>query len=299
MEIYNDINKINEETPTAIALGAFDGLHKGHIEVIKSAVKSQSGQAAVFTFEENPHGAKQLILPHDKQAILKNMGVKKLFCIPFEQIKTMQAKAFLQNVLVKKCNASAVFCGQDFRFGKGAEGGAELLKAFCGLHKIKLNILTDVNFDKERISSTRIRTALENGDIASANKMLGRLFGYSIVVEKGKQLGRTIGVPTFNQTLPVGFIQPRLGVYASISKINGRYLPSVTNIGVKPTVGSDRVISETWVPNFEGNLYGKDIWVEIAGFIREEKKFASLEELKKVIVNDEMKAKEITQNLGY
>lgn len=294
MKIYNDIKEIRLETPTAVALGAFDGLHKGHIEVIKSAVYSEYGQAAVFTFGENPHGAKQIILQHDKQYILEKIGIKKLFCIPFEQVKGLTAEEFLQDVLMQKCKAKAIFCGEDFKFGKGAMGGVSLLKSFCEEKKIKLTILPDINFEKERISSTRIRTALENGDVDTANAMFGRRFGYSICVEKGRQLGRTIGTPTFNQTLPKGFISPKFGVYASFSKIDGKLLPSVTNIGVKPTVGSDRIISETWIPNFEGDLYGKRIWVEIAGFIREEKKFDSLETLKKVIAEDELKAREIT-----
>ncbi|WP_159459823.1 riboflavin biosynthesis protein RibF [Scatolibacter rhodanostii] len=298
MKIWKKINEFKIENNTAIALGAFDGLHKGHLEVLQAVLNSKVGQASVFTFEENPHGAGHLMLPQDKEKLLCDLGVKNLFRIPFEEVKPMEPEAFLHDVLLEKCKVKAISCGEDFRFGRAARGDVHMIRLFCKEHGVELHVLPDMEEGGARISSTRIRNAVMNGDISCANEMLGRHFAFSLPVVKGKQIGRTLGTPTINQPLPDGFIQPKFAIYASIAVIEGKRYEAVTNIGVKPTVGSDVVLAETWIPAFSGDLYGQWVKIELVEFIRPEVKFNSLEELKDAIYNDADIAHEMIAKTG-
>ncbi len=293
MKIWDDIGKIDCQHKTAIALGAFDGLHIGHRRVIDAVLQKNTAVPAVFTFTENPHGGRQLLLPQEKEKLLADWGMQKLFRIPFEEVRTMEPAFFLEEVLLKKCRAAVLSCGEDFRFGSQAKGNAAMMKDFCDANGIQLTILPDVDEAGERVSSTRIRTALENGEIRHANAMLGRRFGFTLPVIQGNRIGRTLGTPTINQALPQGFIEPKYAIYASFAKVEGMWYQAVTNIGVKPTVGSDKVLAETWILDFTGDLYGKQVRIELADYIRPEVKFASLEELKTAIFEDADKARRI------
>jgi riboflavin kinase/FMN adenylyltransferase len=168
-----------------------------------------------------------------------------------------------------------------------------LLSAFCEEHGIALKITDAVSYKGERVSSTRIRDVIEKGNIEEVTAMLGRPFSLEFEVVHGNHLGRTIGIPTINQSLPDGFILPRFGVYASAVHVDGKVYCGVTNIGVKPTVGSERALSETWLPDFSGDLYGKTLRLELLGFIRDERKFPSLEALRGVIEDNAVTAREI------
>lgn len=293
MKIWNQINEICLHQPTAIALGAFDGLHKGHNKVIQAALCSGAGEPSVFTFERNPHGNAQLILSNDKETLLNQMGIQNLFCIPFETVKNVSAEDFLQKILWEKCNVRMISCGEDFRFGKQAKGNVKMLEDFCRSHKIELSVLPDMKANGERISSTQIRKAIEDGDIHKANQLLGRPFSFTLPVVKGNQLGRTLGTPTINQPLPKGFILPKFAIYASMAEVDGKRYQAVTNIGIKPTVGSDVVLAETWILDFSGDLYGQSIKIELIEFIRPEVKFDSIEALKLAILQDGEIAKKI------
>ena len=145
------------------------------------------------------------------------------------------------------------------------------------------------------MSSTRIRTYLIEGKVQQARRLLGRPFGYDFAVQHGRQLGRTWGTPTINQPFPPGYILPKFGVYASLVEIDGKKYYGVTNIGIKPSVGSDCVLSETWIPEYTGNLYGKKIPVFLLGFIRPERKFDNLEDLKDEILQNGILAKKIAE----
>lgn len=156
-----------------------------------------------------------------------------------------------------------------------------------------LHVVDTVCYKGERVSATRIRDAVERGEMADAAAMLGRPFGFEFEVVHGNRIGRTIGTPTINQHFPEHFILPRFGVYASCVHIGGRTYCGVTNVGVKPTVGSDRALSETWIPDFSGDLYGKTLRLELLAFIRDEKKFANLDALKAEIRRNEKQARKI------
>ena len=298
MKIVRDMQERWQAAPCALALGAFDGLHRGHRAVIDAAMAAarQAGLApGVFTFEDSPSGAPALQTAEDKLALLAAWGVEWVFTPGFPAVKDLEARAFFEEVLVKKCGARALFCGEDFRFGKGAAGDVDSLRAWCAETGVSLTVVPPVTEGREKISSTRIRQAVEAGDIPAANELLGHPFGYTLEVIHGNHIGTGLGTPTVNQALPEGFILPPFGVYASVVEVDGAPYAGVTNIGVKPTVGSDRVLSETWIQGYSGDLYGRKLSVGLRAFLRPERKFASLDELKAEIERNARQALEVVE----
>lgn len=298
MEIVNAVRNIRPERPCAMALGNFDGVHIGHLKVIEAAAKTRALSPAALTFQQNPHPVPSIVTPEDKEEIMRKAGVQLLVSLPFAEVCDMPAEDFFRRILLEKCRAKKLCCGKDFRFGQGAGGDYELLHRLCQETGTQLEIIPYVTLDGQRVSSTRIRKALQEGDVTLANRMLGRPFGFELEVIHGNHIGRGLGTPTINQALPEGFILPKFGVYASVAEVDGVDYYGVTNIGVKPTVGSDYVLSETWMPEFHGDLYGKRVRLSIYAFIRPERKFDSLEEMKAVIVENTRQAKDIIGRLG-
>lgn len=293
MRIIERLEDINECRDSAIALGNFDGIHKGHVEVICSAVNTPDMLHAVFTFSANPHGGRTLVTAAHKERIMESLGVEVLYRIDFSDVREMEPEEFFEEVLIEKCCAKKIVCGEDFRFGKSARGDTKLLKELCDKTDIELEIANPVMENGEMISSTEIRKYIKSGEIKKANAMLGRPFDYSLEVIHGNHIGTGLGMPTINQALPENFILPKFGVYASFVKVDGKLYYGVTNIGVKPTVGSDRVLSETWMPEFKGDLYGRRIHVYLLEFIRPEEKFPSIEVMKNQVLKDADTAHEI------
>lgn len=293
MKVVKSIEEINPAKPCAVALGNFDGVHLGHMRVIHEAVNADGLLPAVFTFQGNPHGSPAIMLPEDKERVIADTGADLLISIGFDTVQKLPADEFFYSILLEKCRAKKLCCGDDFRFGINASGDVMLLQQLCRENNVELKIIPTVKIDGQRISSTAIRKALELGDVKTANDMLGRPFGFSLEVVQGNRIGRNLGAPTINQTLPKGFVLPKFGVYASLAYVGDTKYYGVTNIGVKPTVGSNHVLSETWMPEFSGDLYGKKIYIAILGFIRAERKFDSLDSLKKEILINARQAREI------
>ncbi len=284
----------------AAALGSFDGLHLGHRQVIGNTFSSSKLRPAVVTFQQNPSAVLQknpvplLTTNEQRLALLEEMGIDTVYLLPFDQIRDMEPEAFVE-VLYRVCRVRKLCCGFNFRFGKNGRGDAALLETLCDQWGIELCVVPPVLVGGEAVSSTRIRSYLEEGDVQQAGQLLGRPFGYDFEVTHGRQLGRTWGTPTINQPFPQGYVLPRFGVYASLVTIEGKKYYGVTNIGIKPTVGSDCALSETWIPEFSGDLYGKRIPVELLDFIRPEKKFDSLDELKNEILQNGVMARQIAE----
>ena len=295
MKIVRSLEEMGETAPSSLALGAFDGLHRGHMAVIGRACAPGEGgrrlQPAVFTFSRSPAGNSAVLTGRDKERLLEDAGVEVLYSLEFSQVKDWEAEAFVEQVLFETCAAQRLCCGEDFRFGRGARGDTALLQTLCDRRGVELTVVPPVKEGGEKVSSTRIRAAVEAGDISLANRLLGRPFGFSLEVIHGNHIGTGLGTPTINQAIPEGFVLPRFGVYASWCRVGGEYFYGVTNIGVKPTVGSDRVLAETWMPEFSGDLYGKRVRVFLVAFIRPERKFGSLEELKEEIGRNARQAK--------
>lgn len=289
MEILETLD-ISSAPPASLALGTFDGLHLGHRAVLRAALDSAYSPQA-FTFKRSPSGDPALITPADKAALMEDMGIGRMYSMDFSALRDMEAESFARDILIGRLNAKRLCCGEDFRFGRGAAGDAELLRRVCGEQGTELVVVPPVLDGGEKVSSTRIRRAVAEGDIQTANRLLGRPFGFALEVIHGNHIGTGLGTPTINQALPEGLALPRFGVYAAWCYTEGGRFYGVCNIGVKPTVGSDRVLAETWMPDFAGDLYGRRVRVELVGFIRPERKFGSLDELKAEIKRNALTAR--------
>ena len=298
MKCYQDLQ--TPEGELAAALGSFDGLHLGHRQVIGNTLSVPGLRPAVITFQQNPSVSLQkkpvplLTTNEQKLALLEEMGVEVVYLLSFEQIRDMEPEDFVE-ALYRVCRVRALSCGFNFRFGKNGRGDAGLLKELCREKGIELSVTPPGSVAGETVSSTRIRACLEQGDVQQAGQLLGRPFGYDFEVTHGRQLGRTWGTPTINQPFPAGYVLPRFGVYASLVEVEGQKYYGVTNIGVKPTVGSDCALSETWIPEFSGDLYGEKVPVELLDFIRPERKFDSLDQLKNEILENGVLARKIAE----
>lgn len=285
------------EKKRAVALGNFDGIHIGHSAVIGCAVSAaQSGLVpSVLLLDPMPSRffgkaeSKELVSAEEKEHIISAMGAE-VVKVDFSAVKDYTPEEFFEKIIVGELGAGMLCCGFNYRFGKGGSGDSTLLDALCKKSGIELCIVPAVLYDNQPVSSTRIRTALENGDITLANTMLGRDFGYTLEVVHGDELGRTLDCPTINQLFSEGMIVPKYGVYASRACVDGVWYSSVTNIGRRPTFENDQQRSETHILGYCGDLYGRQVEVRLLRYIRGEMKFASLDELKNQLAKDKLEA---------
>lgn len=287
----------------ALALGTFDGFHIGHKKVIENAIASNR-KTKVLLFNEHPQkvlkkkSPGELITETDKIKLLENWGVESEV-INFSDIMNLSYEEFFYEIIVKKLGASVLSCGFNYHFGSKASGDTEKLKSLCEKENIELFVSDAVEYKGEPVSSTRIRNAIRNGKIEDANEMLGREFSYDFLVVHGDARGRTIDSPTINQFFTEDFIIPEFGVYASYTIIDGKKYPSVTNVGVRPTIeGFSKERSETNIVGFDGDLYDKNIKVHLLKKIREEMKFNNLDELRNQIAKDREASKIISKEKG-
>ena len=285
-----------ERKKTAVALGLFEGVHLGHRAVIDAALAQRKNglTAMVFTFEpecvlRKSGGSSGYIYTRTEKEILlrEQIGVDDIVSPPFEQLCSLSGEEFTREVLSGQLNAAYVCCGDDFRFGRNAACGARELTDYGRRYGFAVEVVSPVEYGGSAVSSSRIWELLQSGDISAANELLG--FAYFIIpaVTDGNHIGRTIDFPTINQEFAEGQLVPRYGVYSTYTNVGGRVLPSVTNVGVKPTVGGvDRPLAETHIIGYSGDLYGKTVDVSFRSFIRPEKRFGSLDELKAQITAD-------------
>ncbi len=293
-----EINEQGLNKPSAVALGFFDGLHLGHIEVVKRALLKDGLCPVVFTFNDKTLLPKfkdskgHCIITHEhKMEIFGKIGVDYIFAPDFNDVKDYSARDFVEKILKNLLCASFVVCGYDFRFGKGGEGSPETLKNLCSELGIACEVVPAVRVDGETVSSTIIREKIRNGDVSGANHCLGYELSYNLPVLKGKQIGRTMGFPTINQEIPDYMVKPKNGVYKSWTITEGKTYRSITNIGVKPTVNySGNALMETHIIGYEGDLYGQNVRVALREFIRDEQKFEGLEQLKAQLTEDKLKS---------
>ena len=294
MQIYDKLEKQNK--PSCIALGCFDGIHIGHQKIIGDMCRyasEHSLSASVFTFPASPaallggYPRRALMSQKDKMAVLEKLGVENCYSIDFFKIRNITAEEYVKKILTELLNAKAVFCGYNYRFGKNAGGDCEYLKYLCGEPGIEVYVTSPVCYGEDSVSSSRIRSLIENGEIAAANRLLGKPFSLEQTIVEGLHNGRTVGVPTINQNIPSEFVTPKYGVYASFVCIDGKRYNSITNVGIRPTVNGSRKNVETHIlGNYFGELYGKTVRTELLYFVREERKFNSLAELSKQIKRD-------------
>lgn len=284
-------------TEKSIALGTFDGFHLGHTAVLTKAAESEY-PAVVLLFDCHPMSIfagvnpPELLTDSIRKKLTSQIGIEPVI-INFKNIYRLTPEQFFYDVLIKRFNAAELSCGENYTFGADGKGNVSLLKTLCNENGIKLNIAPTQMLDNDVISSTKIRSLIEAGDIVRANKMLGRAFSYDFKVVSGDRRGRKLGFPTINQFFPDNFVKMKFGVYASAAFVDGEYHAAVTNFGIRPTIGTDSLRSETCILGFSGNLYGENVEVYILEFLRDEQKFKSLSELTDSIKHDADKAEEI------
>lgn len=300
MQIYSQLGPLalSEGCGTAVAMGYFDGIHLGHRAVIGAAVEwaqAHGAEAALFTFrlpmESNMKG-KRLISTEEKHRIIEELGVKHYIVPDFEDIRDLTPEEFVRRI-VEGCRARVLVCGENFAFGARAAGNPALLRELCARMGVEVIVVPMAQFEGKAVSSSRIRDALQNGDIPAANAMLGMPYSVRFPVQHGKGLGHTLGVPTINQIYPDGYQLPRFGIYITRTCVDGVWYPSATGFGTRPTVNSDesKVTCETIITNFSGDLYGKAPIVEFYAYLMPSRKFSGLEELKACIEHAEERAK--------
>ena len=301
--MQNFFEILPEKSGTAIALGYFDGLHKGHRNVISlAAAEKENGLTPVcFTFSKSPKSvlngtqSNALMTNEDKIKTLERLGIERTYQADFEKIMNMPAQDFAQKILIDTLKAEKLFCGFNYRYGKNGEGNAETLKSFCESKGVTLTVVPATESRGEIVSSTLIRKLITDGNVKRANELMCSRFGFSSVIEHGKRLGRELGTPTINQPLCSELVVPKFGVYASIVTLeNGETYCGVTNIGIKPTVGGNTPLCETWMPKYKGGeIYGQSADVRLLEFIRPERKFSGIDELKNAIIDNSKTALKI------
>ena len=287
---------------TIYALGFFDGVHLGHqalLDACRTLAKATGYKAGVVTFGNHPDTLVQgqtpslLTTPRQREWILtEQFHMDRVVTLPFDaKLRSMPWEDFL-TMLLEDYDAAGFVCGDDFRFGFKGQGNGRLLTEFCGRMNLPSGIVEEQMVDGRRVSSTYIRKQIETGDMATAIKFLGHPYYLTGTVVKGKQLGRTLGIPTANLILPEGLAIPKFGVYACLCLVDGKAYPAVTNIGTRPTVSGMGITVEPWILDFSGDLYNKEITLEFYRFLRPEVKFPNLDALKDEIHHNARQTRE-------
>ena len=279
---------------TIYALGFFDGVHLGHQALLDACMhmaQAENAETAAITFQKHPKSLFIDMPPvlinaiEDRKALLQQYGMQSIRVLPVTKESMAQPwQDFLQELYAD--GAAGFVCGDDFRFGHKGEGDGEKLQAFCQEKGLRCVIVPEQTLNGVRISSTHIRSLIEAGDMKAAAEFLGHPHVLGGEVVPGRHIGRTIGVPTANVLIPEGVAVPRLGVYASTCAIDGHDYVAVTNIGSRPTVQGHQVRAESWILDFDGDLYGRHIALHFHKFPRPERKFDSLEALRAQIQLD-------------
>ena len=285
----------------AVALGLFDGVHEGHISVIRDMVRyaaSHNLVSCVQTFINIPKSdGSQLTTVEEKLEILTSLGVDEMLVLDYNSVKDVEAEDFITDHIMVRMGAETVFCGEDFRFGRGAAGDAALLSSSGAKYGFGVDICKELMRDGRIVSSTWLRELLKQGDVNKYSDLTGgRYFSYSGTVVHGKELGRQLGFPTANLLIPEEKTVVRRGVYASRITLGRQILYGVTNVGLRPTVeDADADICETCIFDFDEDIYGARIKVELISFIRPETRFGSADELMECVTADKIKAREVLQ----
>lgn len=296
MEICRAGQPFDIREPVAAILGMFDGVHIGHAAVIRAAQETGL-KTALVTFTHHPalvlknRRAPDLTTARQREQMFSAFGIDYLIYLDFKEVKSLSPTEFIQKVLIP-FHIRYAFCGFNYRFGEGGKAGPDELKRLGEAYGFTAVRVPPVCDREGPVSSTRIRRLVAAGRMEDAARLLGRPFTLEFPVIHGRELGRKLGIPTINQCIPDGHVRPRFGVYAASALVDGRWMDAVASVGVKPTVGSDVVLSETNLFDYTGDLYGR--WVEVAlhTFLRPEQRFGSIEELKAQMQRDICNAKE-------
>ncbi|MBF0710270.1 MULTISPECIES: bifunctional riboflavin kinase/FAD synthetase [unclassified Gemella] len=306
----NDMSEIKEDNiKRAVALGFFDGIHKGHRKIIENTIsgaKNEGMTSCLLTFDICPKeffSGKEIKLLTPKQrkiSILNELGIDELYILKFnDKLSKISKEEFIETVL-KKLNIVSVYCGEDYLFGSKGQGTPAFIEEYTK-GSIKVNIVKLIKSkDNNKISSTYLRNLIIEGKVFEYKEISGVNYKISGKVKKGKQLGRTISFPTVNLELDEEYVIPnKFGVYLTKVKVKGKYYKGITNIGKNPTVSDSGNLSiETYILDFSEDIYGEKIELEFYDYLRKEQKFLGLEELKKQLLNDKALAEKFNMELS-
>ena len=309
MKIFHGTENANISRPTVLTLGVFDGLHLGHQRIMQTVVgraKAVGAVATAITFDPHPRAvlhpesAPPMLQTLDQRlANLEVLGIEQTIVISFTgEFARNPAEDFLADIVHDRLNAKEVYLGKGFAFGKDRGGNIELLKAMSEKLGFVASEVDEVQLRGKRISSSAIRKLLAEGRVNLARRMLGRPYGVEGVIIRGNRRGHTIGFPTANLK-PQNRVIPRYGVYATATLIDGSWRKGITNIGVRPTFENDAEPSiETFVFDYDGDLYGDVLRVRFLHRIRDERKFSGIDELKVQIERDTNRARNYFRHEG-
>ena len=302
MIITNESSIINKSISSYIALGSFDGVHKGHLSLINKAVdlaKVNNGESIVYTFKNHPRdiikskGSPKLLIDNEEKInILEALSVDKIYFEEFnEKFMKHSPEEFIE-YLCTRFNVKGIVVGFNYKFGYKNLGDTKLLKTLSHKYKYEIYIMPPSTYKEKIISSTNIRNELSRGHIGEANDMLTRPFMLSGEIINGKKIGRTIDFPTANLKYSKRSILPKIGVYYTSIEVNNNIYKGITSIGNNPTVNGGEITIETHILDFSGDIYGKNIKLYFLKWLRDNKKFDSIEALKFQLQQDKNIAKE-------
>lgn len=291
MKVIQSIAAFNSSEKTIVTIGTFDGIHIGHQKILKNLIRAANNEgkkSVLLTFFPHPRMVLQkdnkiLLLNtiEEKSGLLEKMGLDYLIIHPFsKEFSRLTALDFVRDILINKLNTSKLIIGYDHHFGKNREGNIHQLKEYSLLYDFKVEEIPAQDIDDVSVSSTKIRIALKEGNLKTANKYLGYHYMLNGTVVSGKKLGGTIGFPTANLEIKEPYkLVPKTGVYIIKTYINTVLYTGIMNIGFNPTVLGKHQTIEAHLFDFNEDLYGKEITIEFIYFLREEHKFKSIEEL--------------------
>lgn len=298
MQIYSlsgteNVPKLTAELPgsSVMVLGFFDGVHLGHAALIAAAreyAEKVGAPLCVWTFSSVPKAARVITTRDEKLDIFSSLGVDCTVLEDFSAVRDLEHDVFFDEIIVKQFSPRALFCGFNFRYGRGAAGDAKTLVSSAEKAGIRAFVLPPYEVGGSPLSSSRIRELISEGAVDEAASLLGRPLSYTSPVLHGKRIGGRIGYPTINQRLGGGKITPLFGVYCASVSLDGRQYRGVCNIGCRPTVNDDEsdITLETHVFGYDGDAYGKEATVSLLTLLRREKRFSSTDELSSQIASD-------------
>jgi riboflavin kinase / FMN adenylyltransferase len=304
VKLYTNLDQFNARKPV-VTIGTFDGVHLGHQKVIlrlQEFAKHHDGETVIFTFHTHPRlvtapnetNLRLLTTLNEKISLFEKYGIDHLVIYPFDKsFSELSYSEFVENILVEKIGTHCLVVGYDHKFGKNREGGFDYLKNCAEKHKFEIERLDALLVDEDSVSSTKIRDALQDGEIEKANQYLGYQFTLHGTVVNGKKLGRKLGFPTANIEASDKFkIIPGYGVYAVKVELNDTDYNGMLNIGTRPTFNNnaDNRSIEVNIFDFEEDIYGKEITLKFAGKIRDEQKFENIEMLVNQLGKDKIDA---------
>lgn len=290
MELIHLAPGVGGERGLVVALGTFDGVHIGHRAILSAAKQKSTAlgtDLAVLIFSASPHGAACILPLCDRLAEFRALGVNLAAVCDFSELRTLAPTAFVTDILLDRLGAVAVSAGYNYRFGAQAAGDTDLLAAVCAARGVSCAITPCVCLDGAPVSSTRIRALLAAGEVEAADRLLGYRYYLRGEVLHGKQLGRTLGMPTINQRFSDGRVIPAHGVYYTTAEIDGAVFPAVSNVGTRPTVSTDGAVDlETHILHYSGELYGRTVTVRFHARGRVETRFADAQALGTAVMRD-------------